>query len=502
MSTYHYRRGPFFWALILIAVGIIFLVQNFNPTLHPWYLLARYWPVLIIIWGLSKLLDYVYARMHPEITAPPLFSGSEVVILILVLILGTLFSRVVIGPWSGWRQDWGAHWNVSGWNNPFLRSYTYTDNLTQPVSGKATLVVSGRRGDIVIQGSKAATVSAAVKETIRAPNEQDALKAHNQLKLAIVSTAGRDVIEPDFSAVDDQGRNMRLDWTIQVPRTTSTEITARQGDILISGLTGSQSLTSGSGEVHASDLSGPVQVEKSGGSASIQRISGTVDVHGRGGDVGVADVSGAVTVLGDFTGSVRFANLAQGVHFKSSRTDLTVGKLSGALNLEMGSLEASGVDGALSITTRQKDISVRGFKQSVELTDRNGNIALHAAAPPTHPIEVNAKNGDIVLALPAGSHFTLDASSEHGEVSSDFAGPDLVVNASAAAPSIKGTMGKGGPEIRLSTTYGAIHLVRESPAPATSAPANGSLARLRRPGLRTVARHSRFPRTDSPYRSQ
>lgn len=482
MSAYRYRKGPFFWALILIVVGVVFLIQNFDPAVHPWLVLARYWPVLIIIWGLSKLFDYVDARMHPETAAPPLFSGSEVVILILVLVLGTLLSRVVIGPWSGWRRDWAMHWNVSSWNNPFLRSYTFTDTLSQPVSGKATLAVSGERGDILVEASKEPSINAAVKEIIRASNEQDARKIHDQLKLAITSEAGRDAIQPDFSSLPDNGRNVRLDWTIQVPRSTSTDITARRGDILISGLSGSQSLASKEGSVHASDLVGSVHVQKSGGSASIRQVSGDVDVTGRGGDVMVANVTGAVSVVGDFTGTVRFANLAQGVHFKSSRTDLTAGKLAGAVNMEMGSLEASDVDGPLTIVTRQKDISVRGFSQTLALTDRNGNISLHAAIPPTHTIEVDAKNGDIVLALPPASRFTLDASSDHGEVSSDFSGPGLVVNASASAPSIKGTLGKGGPEIRLSTTYGAIHLVRESPATAP-AQGNGSLAEYQMPAF-------------------
>ncbi|MDE3178905.1 MAG: hypothetical protein KGM47_04515, partial [Acidobacteriota bacterium] len=111
------------------------------------------------------------------------------------------------------------------------------------------------------------------------------------------------------------------------------------------------------------------------------------------------------------------------------------------------------------------------FKGGVTLADQNGNIALHAAGPPTSPINVSAKNGDIILALPPGSRFSLDAFSSHGEVNSDFTGPGLVINSQGDAPSIKGALGHGGPDIRLSTTYGVIHLVRENPA---SAPNHGA----------------------------
>jgi hypothetical protein len=42
--------------LILIAVGVVFLLQNFNivPRLGP--LLAQWWPLILIIVGVSLLL--------------------------------------------------------------------------------------------------------------------------------------------------------------------------------------------------------------------------------------------------------------------------------------------------------------------------------------------------------------------------------------------------------------------------------------------------------------
>ena len=102
MSAYIHRRGSIFWALTLIAVGGPFLYQNFNPLIHPWQIIAKFWPVLIIFWGLSKLIDYIQAQAHPETAPPALFSGSEVILLLLILVLGTLVSRVVLRPWHEW----------------------------------------------------------------------------------------------------------------------------------------------------------------------------------------------------------------------------------------------------------------------------------------------------------------------------------------------------------------------------------------------------------------
>lgn len=464
MSSYYYRRGSFFWAIILIVVGVVFLEQNFNPNVHPWHIVAKYWPVLIIIWGISKLIDYIMARMNPQTTPPPLFSGMEVVLLVLVLIFGTLLSHIILSPWQQWRTEWGIHWDP--WDNPFVRSYTFTQTLTHQVTGKSQLVVENRRGDVMLEGADTAAVNAVVKETIRAGNQEDANRIFKQINIKMAASNAREEIQPNLDALPDGGANVRLDWTIRAPVTTAAQISTDHGDILVSGLTGAQDLTSNGGDVHASNLKGLVRVEKSGGATEVRQVTGDVDVSGQGGDVEIADVSGAVTIQGEFTGSIRFANLAHGVHFKSSRTDLTASKLPGDLDMEMGSIEIARVDGPLQLATRQKDISIRDFHQSVTITDENGNISLHPSGPPAYPIEVNARNGDIVLNLSPASHFTLDASSQHGEVSSDFTAPSLVVNTQGDQPYIKGTLGSGGPEIRLNTTYGTIHLVREnSPAP-------------------------------------
>ena len=64
------------------------------------------------------------------------------------------------------------------------------------------------------------------------------------------------------------------------------------------------------------------------------------------------------------------------------------------------------------------------------------------------------------IRIPAGSGFQVEANSRHGEVESDFSGPNLKITTEGDNPSIAGTVGKGGPLIHLSTAYGTIRLLR------------------------------------------
>jgi hypothetical protein len=169
---------------------------------------------------------------------------------------------------------------------------------------------------------------------------------------------------------------------------------------------------------------------------------------------------------------MQFRDIGQTLHFKSSRTEMTAQKLTGRLDMEVGSLELNGIDGPFEISTRQKDITLTDFKHSVKIADTNGDVELRTSSPPTHPIEIDLKKGQIELSLPATSSFQIDAASRHGEVESDFSGPGLKVVKEGDNPTITGTVGKGGPPIRLDTEYGAVRLLRMgSHPPAPRAPA-------------------------------
>ena len=44
--------------LILIALGAIFLVESFYAPFSAWRLIARYWPVLLIVIGIRRIHRY------------------------------------------------------------------------------------------------------------------------------------------------------------------------------------------------------------------------------------------------------------------------------------------------------------------------------------------------------------------------------------------------------------------------------------------------------------
>jgi DUF4097 and DUF4098 domain-containing protein YvlB len=485
MSNYSHRRGSIFWALTLIAVGGLFLYHNFDSSVRAWDIIAKWWPVLIIFWGLSKLIDYLHAQAHPETAPLSLFSGSEVVLLVLILLLGTMVSHLVLHPWREWPGAVGINLDDDDWANLFTNSYTFTQTVSQEAKPQPHLTVVNRRGDVEVHASDQKTIDAVVKETVRADNESEAKKVADQLKFNIAEEAGQYIFQSNLDSLPSSGRNVRLDIVLHVPTAAAVEITAERGDVSVEGAHGDEILTTRHGDVRVANVEGLVKIHKSRGGTQVRDVKGNVEVDGRGGDVDVGGVSGNVTVSGDFSGAVQFRDVGQSVRYSSSRTELTTQRLSGRLYMEMGSLDARGVDGPFELTTRQKDITLDGFAHSLKISDSNGEIRLRASSPPKQSIDVSSDRGGIQLELPPNSNFQIQASSSHGEVSSDFSGANLKVATEGDAPSITGSYGKGGPMINLKTSYGTIRLAHagpETPAPPEPPSAPGAKQTLHRVG--------------------
>jgi hypothetical protein len=50
--------GALIAGLILIALGAIFLIEGFYAPFSAWRLIARYWPLILIIIGAKRIYDY------------------------------------------------------------------------------------------------------------------------------------------------------------------------------------------------------------------------------------------------------------------------------------------------------------------------------------------------------------------------------------------------------------------------------------------------------------
>jgi len=65
------QRGTLTFGLVLIAIGAIFFLENWYERFSVWHLIGRYWPVILIVVGLSKLYGHFAWREIPPMPEVP-----------------------------------------------------------------------------------------------------------------------------------------------------------------------------------------------------------------------------------------------------------------------------------------------------------------------------------------------------------------------------------------------------------------------------------------------
>jgi hypothetical protein len=89
----NHRHGSMAGAILLIAVGVVFLYATLHPAFNLWPFLERYWPLILIFLGLAKLWDYFWVRSHPDSARGGEISGIALALLLVALIAGLAYSH-------------------------------------------------------------------------------------------------------------------------------------------------------------------------------------------------------------------------------------------------------------------------------------------------------------------------------------------------------------------------------------------------------------------------
>ncbi len=62
------KRDSLVWGIVLIALGGVFLLDRLG--LDAWDAVWKYWPVILIVWGASKVLDGLKERGKDQAAKP------------------------------------------------------------------------------------------------------------------------------------------------------------------------------------------------------------------------------------------------------------------------------------------------------------------------------------------------------------------------------------------------------------------------------------------------
>jgi Putative adhesin/Domain of unknown function (DUF5668) len=454
MSQAPRGRQSIFGGLLLILVGVLFLLIHHLPQLGIGHLMRLYWPVILIVWGIAKLIDNFSARQSGD-ASPPWLSGGEMALIILLFV-------AVTGMWGFGRiRDQLGDTDSFSFNDMWVKKGVPVSEDVPPVAVKpnSSISVHTPRGDVTVFADEDTDMRIVATKTVSSVSDADSSKRAAEIKIDVTQVNGGFRVEP--SGISGDRTHTRVDLEVHLPKQVSIAAQTDSGDITVTGISGAVTAISQSGDIAIHDVGSDVTAKMQNGEVRVAQVHGDIRLSGKGNGVELSDVSGSATIDGEFFGPIQVSNIAQTVQFNSSRTDLTILKMHGRLDLDSDSLQISDVDGGIKLKTHDKSIEIENATGRLDINDAHADVSITLKKPPSDEINVQNESGGIDLALPAKSSFEISANSRSGEIESEFDDSTLNHETSGDTKKLEGKVGQHGPKITLNTTYGTIN-VRKS----------------------------------------
>jgi hypothetical protein len=450
--------------VVLILMGILFLLGTMGimDIHHLGWLFARYWPALLILWGVLKLVEYEQAK---RLGQPARGIGVGGVFLMLFLIgAGLIATQAARVDWKNLR-DHIQIGDDEGLDEIFGGStFEYSDELSQEIPAGSSVHINDDRGTITVNVADGKTMKVSVRKKVRAEKEQDADNYNAKTKPTIVVADKVVTLNANTQGAGDKGVTTDID--VYVPRNSELAIVSRRGDVTINGMNGNVDVNHQRGDVNIGDHTGNISLTLEKGSAHLEHVKGDVTIQGRANEVAVEDVDGTVHLSGEFYESTRLVRISKTVSFRSSRTDMEFSRLDGRLDLDSGDLRADSLTGPMRLTTRSKDISLEGLSGDLRLQDENGTVEVGLHKPGN--IQIDNRKGDVRVSIPPNTPIKVEARTHEGEIESDF--DDIKVDNKDNQSSASGSIGTNGPRLVMNCDKGTIEIRKGTVAVVPPAP--------------------------------
>jgi DUF4097 and DUF4098 domain-containing protein YvlB len=453
--------------LILIAIGALFLAHALRPDFHVGEMLAQYWPLILIAWGIVALLEVCVLALRGAPLPPNGISGGGWLLVVFICIAG-LISFEVRRPDTWWRR--------AGWEHgvqAFGEEHDYSvPNFQKPVGTAPHIVIETFRGDAKITAAPGTDLILTGHKTIRSFDSGEADRANSATPVEVVVNGNTVIIRCNQNKAGGRAP-VTTDLEISVPKDASLEASGSLGDFDVTGLGGKISLSSDNAGVRLQDIAADVAIDtRRSDLVRCTNIAGAVDVRGKGDDVELSKIAGQVSIEGEYNGTLSLRDLAKPARVENMHTQLEVQQVPGEIRLDRGSLDAENVIGPVKLNTRATDVTFDGFTNSLDLNVDKGDVNLRPARLPLSNIGAHTHSGNIELTLPQAASFTITATTAHGDIDNEL-GESLSQHTDGRGAKLEGAVGSG-PEIKIASDRGSIALRKSS---TTAGPGNISLTR-------------------------
>ena len=285
--------GILFGTITLMALGVVLASGLLGRAVPVGAVLVRYWPVLIILWGLTQLAAYL--RFRWDGSPRPVFSGSEAALLAAVIVAGTsLTAAARLSPDVGWFL--GVSHSVDFFDLIGHR-FEFNERHQASVVERSRIEIRNAYGDVSVRSSRALEIVLDVQKNVRAAGREEARRLAETFAFSIQGREGSYRIESNRQQLSaDKRRRFKSNLAVHVPRGSSVAVTNRHGSITLDDLSGDVTVENRFGGIVVRGIGGRVRVSGAYGRASVENVSRDLSVSHEHGRVSVRNPRGPVTL--------------------------------------------------------------------------------------------------------------------------------------------------------------------------------------------------------------
>ncbi len=388
------HRPSLLGALLLTGIGVLFLVQNFGYGPGFWSLARRYWPILLILLGVGKIIEYFFKKDSVSIRA------GEVVGILFLLFFGFIISKIFytpFGPGPIIPNFPNIRWGSPSPPGPWIggESQTYREEATYPLESSVPIRIENSNGSISISPGSDQEIRVRLKKVIFAkasrareiadklhlegiserggespagPNPEGEPEADNDDEYFVIRTNRESLVSRDF--------RFNTDMEITVPRDSQILVRNILGEVRVSDINGGLDLSTTHGTLEVRDCAGDFTISNRFADSRLSNLEGNVSLSARG-RIYINDIKGDVSITNEYS-DMEILGVDGEVSVSSTEGSLRIERITKPVVIEgRGTrVRAGDLDDSLKVLASHKSINIFDVESDVEVESRYCTLSL------------------------------------------------------------------------------------------------------------------------------
>ncbi len=403
------RRPSLLGALIWIGVGILFLLQNFGFGIDFWSLAGRYWPILLILLGLGKIIDYYLKKDAVSV------SVGEIIGILLLLFVGSALTKVSTTHFASVIQELpiqigGLSVRPGQWIG---ESHAFTEERAFPLEHSLPIIIENSYGSVSVFPGNDREVRTRLRKVVYAHESrardiapeirlvagaekrgEPSVDAKPEAEPGKTSDVEYFVVGTNRQSLSSKDYTFNTDLEVTVPKNSRVQIRNTFGDVRVTGVngkmdigtthrslevrdcTGEFTISTRFSESRLINLTGNVKLDsRSRGKVFIENIKGDLDVTSEYSPLEVSNIDGKVQ-LSNTEGSIRIDRITQPVVIDSRGTQVQARNLQDSLKITAShkDIEITDVASNVIVESRYASVALKRIKGNIDIQSNSDNI--------------------------------------------------------------------------------------------------------------------------------